>query len=154
MGNVFEYGQREAVRVTNVAMIEMKENYFGFPIDLPVVLLTYQRGSSSCREPVTFSQVKKIEFIGNMAVKADWTLVEVDHSFSQDLGEEKVKLDKTSLLLPCQCQDLRINNNSENVRHLLIVQTRQLSSSHSKNCILMELFRNLSPGSHLGLIYS
>ena len=102
MGNILEYGQREAVRVTNVKTVEMMDNYFGFPLELPLVLLSYQRGSGSCREPVTFSQVNKIEFTRNMAVKADWNLMELEHSFDKDLGQEKVSLDKTLLLLPCQ----------------------------------------------------
>ena len=117
------------MRVSNVKMIEMTDNYFGFPIELPLVLLSYQRGSGACREPVTLSDVQKIEFSRNMAVKADWTLVELDHSFNKDLGQEKVVLDRTFLLLPCQCEGIKVNNNTENVSHL-----RPLYPPHSSHC--------------------
>ena len=117
-GNILEYGHKEAVRVTNVEMVEMTDNYFGFPLELPLVLVSYQRSSGSCREPLPYSQVNKVDLMRNMAVKADWTLVELEHSYSEDLGQEKVTVDKTFLLLPCQCQDIRVNKNITNVGHL------------------------------------
>ena len=103
------------MRVTNVEMVEMTDNYFGFPLELPVVLVSYQRSSGSCREPLPYSQVNKVEMMRNMAVKADWTLVELEHSYSEDLGREKVTVDKTFLLLPCQCEEIQVNSNITNV---------------------------------------
>ena len=116
------------MRVTNVEMVEMTDNYFGFPLELPVVLVSYQRSSGSCREPLPYSQVNKVEMMRNMAVKADWTLVELEHSYSEDLGQEKVTVDKTFLLLPCQCEDIRVNSNITNVclRHLSLSLTVDL----------------------------
>ena len=101
--------------MTNVEMVEMTDNYFGFPLELPLVLVSYQRSSGSCREPVPYSQVNKVEMMRNMAVKADWTLVELEHSYSEDLGREKVTVDKTFLLLPCQCEAIQVNSNITNV---------------------------------------
>ena len=125
-GNILEYGHKESVRVTNVEMVEMTDNYFGFPLELPLVLVSYQRSSGSCREPVPYSQVNKVEMMRNMAVKADWTLVELEHSYSEDLGREKVTVDKTFLLLPCQCEAIQVNSNITNVsqlHHLSLSQT-------------------------------
>ena len=101
--------------MTNVEMVEMTDNYFGFPLELPLVLVSYQRSSGSCREPLPYSQVNKVDLMRNMAVKADWTLVELEHSYSEDLGQEKVTLDKTFLLLPCQCEEIQVNSNITNV---------------------------------------
>ena len=112
--------------MTNVEMVEMTDNYFGFPLELPLVLVSYQRRSGSCREPVPYSQVNKVEMMRNMAVKADWTLVELEHSYSEDLGREKVTVDKTFLLLPCQCEEIQVNSNITNVsqlHHLSLSQT-------------------------------
>ena len=71
--------------MTNVEMVEMTDNYFGFPLELPLVLVSYQRSSGSCREPVPYSQVNKVDMMRNMALKADRTLVELKHSYSEDL---------------------------------------------------------------------
>ena len=112
--------------MTNVEMVEMTDNYFGFPLELPLVLVSYVRSSGSCREPLPYSQVDKVEMMRNMAVKADWTLVELEHSYIEDLGREKVTVDKTFLLLPCQCEAIQVNSNITNVgllHHLSLPQT-------------------------------
>ena len=49
-----------------------------------------------------------------MVVKADWTLVEVDHNYNKNMLE-KIKVDKTILLLPCGCSEVTSDNNKTNV---------------------------------------
>ena len=109
-----EYFQKDSIKCFNVKNIEMKDNYFGFPIGLPVALVSFQSGGSSCPEPLPFSSVTGITISGNTAVRADWSLVEVDHTYSNDILE-KVKVDTTVLLMPCACDDLASSNNQTNV---------------------------------------
>ena len=46
---------------------------------------------------------------------SDWTLVEMEHEFSQDiLG--KVEVDQTVIMKPCMCSDSVQNSNKTNVR--------------------------------------
>ena len=61
-GNVMDYSQKDSVQLVNVGMIEMMDNYFGFPVALPSVLITYQSiGSTTCREPVDYSNITKVK---------------------------------------------------------------------------------------------
>ena len=87
-GNIFEYGQKDAVKVINMKSVEMMDNYFGFPISLPSVLLSYTPNGASCQEPLPYNNISKIMFSNNMAIKADWTLMEVDHRYNMDLLEK------------------------------------------------------------------
>ena len=114
-GNIFEYGQKDAVKVINMKNVEMMENYFGFPISLPSVLLSYTPNGASCQEPLAYDNISKIMFSNNMAIKADWTLMEVDHRYDMDLLK-KMEIDSTALLLPCVCTDTATNENTTNVR--------------------------------------
>ena len=114
-GNIFEYGQKDAVKVINMKNVEMMENYFGFPISLPSVLLSYTPNGASCQEPLAYDNISKIMFSNNMAIKADWTLMEVDHRYDMDLLK-KMEIDSTALLLPCVCTDTTTNENTTNVR--------------------------------------
>ena len=109
-----EYVQKDSIKLFNVPKIEMRDNYFGFPVGLPVALVSFQSGGSSCPEPLPFSSVSGITVSGNKAVRADWGLVEVDQTYSQDIME-KVDVDKTVLLMPCDCEDLATDNNQTNV---------------------------------------
>ena len=93
----------------------MMDNYFGFPISLPSVLLSYTPNGASCQEPLPYNNISKIMFSNNMAIKADWTLMEVDHRYNMDLLD-KLEVDSTALLLPCVCTDTTINENTTNVR--------------------------------------
>ena len=109
-----EYVQKDSIRMFNVRKIVMKNNYFGFPIGLPVAVVTFQSGGSSCPEPLPFSSLAGLAVSGNMAIRADWSLVEVDHSYSQNIVD-KVDIDTTILLMPCACQDVPIGGNQTNV---------------------------------------
>ena len=109
-----EYVQKDSIRMFNVRKIVMKNNYFGFPIGLPVAVVTFQSGGSSCPEPLPFSSLAGLAVSGNMAIRADWSLVEVDHSYSQNIVD-KVDIDTTILLMPCACQDVPSGGNQTNV---------------------------------------
>ena len=112
--NMMEYFQKDSIKVFNVKKIEMKNNYFGFPIGLPIALVSFQSGGSTCPEPLPFSSITGISVSENTAVRADWSLVEVDQTYSQDILE-KVDVDKTVLLMPCACEDLASDTNQTNV---------------------------------------
>ena len=112
--NAMEYVQKDSIKIFNVPKIELRDNYFGFTIGLPVALVSFQSGGSSCPEPLPFSSVTGITVSGNKAVRADWSLVEVDQTYSQDILE-KVDVDKTVLLMPCACEDLASDTNQTNV---------------------------------------
>ena len=111
---MMEYFQKDSIKVFNVKKIEMKNNYFGFPIGLPIALVSFQSGGSSCPEPLPFSSITGISVSGNTAVRADWSLVEVDQTYNQDILE-KVDIGTAVLLMPCTCDDLESNNNQTNV---------------------------------------
>ena len=112
--NMMEYFQKDSIKVFNVKKIEMKNNYFGFPIGLPIALVSFQSGGSSCPEPLPFSSITGISVSGNTAVRADWSLVELDHTYNQDILE-KVDIGTATLLMPCTCDDLESSNNQTNV---------------------------------------
>ena len=79
-GNSIEYAQKDAVKTVNVAMIKMMDNYLGFPISLPAVLVTYVGGAgAACRAGagLDWDKLGGVTFIGNMAARADWSLLEV-----------------------------------------------------------------------------
>ena len=116
--NVLDYAQKDAINIFNMKKVTMIENYFGFPLGLPVVLVSYQQGPSSCRYPVPYSNISMIKFIKNMVVKTDWSLVELDHRYEEDLVE-KMELMDTILLLPCTCQQITFTN-ATNVKNILL----------------------------------
>ena len=112
--NIMEYFQKDSIKIFNVRKIEIKDNYFGYPIGLPVALVCFQSGGSSCPEPLPFSSVTGIWVSGNTVVRAGGSLVEVAHTFSQDIME-KVNIGTTVLLTPCEREDLSSFNNQTNV---------------------------------------
>lgn len=65
--NVMEYFQKDSIKLFNVRKIEIKDNYFGFPIGLPVALVCFQSSGSNCPEPLPFSTVSGISVSGNTA---------------------------------------------------------------------------------------
>ena len=78
-------------------------------------IFSYQSLGSQCPEPVKFSEISKIMLSGNQVIMSDWTLVEMEHEFSQDiLG--KVEVDQTVIMKPCMCSDSVQNSNKTNVR--------------------------------------
>ena len=81
-GNSIEYAQKDAVKTVNVAMIKMMDNFLGFPISLPAVLVTYVGGAgagAACRAGagLDWDKLGGVTFGGNMAARADWSLLEV-----------------------------------------------------------------------------
>ena len=72
------------MKTVNVAMIKMMDNYLGFPISLPAVLVTYVGGAgtgtgAACRAGagLDWDKLGGVSFAGNMAARADWSLLEV-----------------------------------------------------------------------------
>ena len=111
--NEMEYFEKESIKISNIPKIEMNNNYFGYPRGLPVARISFHSKNPNCREPLA---VRRIMMSGNMAVRADSSLVEVDHEYDEDIME-KVVINATVLLMPCECEDLaNVDNNilSEN----------------------------------------
>ena len=113
-----EYFQKDSIKIFNVRKIDIKDNYFGFSIGLPVALVSFQSGGSSCPEPLPFSSLTGIWVSGNTVVRAGGSLVEVDHTYSQDILE-KVNIGTTVLLTPCERVELTSFNNQTNVLYCM-----------------------------------
>ena len=70
------------MKTVNVAMIKMMDNFLGFPISLPAVLVTYVGGpgaAAACRAGagLDWDKLGGVSFAGNMVARADWSLLEV-----------------------------------------------------------------------------
>ena len=102
-----EYIEKDSIKIFHVKKIEIKENFFGYPIGLPVARVNFKEkeNGQSCPEPLTLSSVTGLNVTGNIAVKASSSLVEVDHPYSDKDIMEKITINKTLLLMPCVCED-------------------------------------------------
>ena len=100
-----EYIEKHSIKIFHVKNIEIKENFFGYPIGLPVAQVNFKENGQSCPEPLTLSYVAGLNVTGNIAVKASSSLVEVDHPYSDEDIMEKITINTTLLLMPCVCED-------------------------------------------------
>ena len=108
--NAMEYFQKDSIKIFNAGKVDIKGNYFGYPIGLPVARVSFPAAEgSNCPEPLPFSSVTGITVSGNLATKATSSLVEVDQNYNQDILD-KVNIDTTVLLMPCACQNFAHNN--------------------------------------------
>ena len=156
--NSLAYFQKDSIKVFNVRKVDIKDNYFGYPIGIPVARVSFLAAEgSNCPQPLPFSSVTGIIVSGNIAARANSSLVEVDQNYSEDIMD-KIVINTTVLLMPCVCEDVT-NNNRTNVQKKLIFiyyfihyTTFDLGSNIQGSTLLNQVYRRWKNSSSEGCL--